>query len=306
MTLPGHIGSTGYYFLDHQPQQHDNSAPDAVNAVITPGTFAALGIPLKAGRDFNDGDIVGKSRVAIVNEALVHKSSSGSDPLGRTIFCGFDSDAPMTIVGVVGDVRENGPANEPSPECYMPNRQHFYNNNSLSMVVRTTADPKALEATMRRLAHAESPDVPMTFTTLEADVYANFAAPRFRTVLFTLFAALAVCLATAGVYGATAYSVGQRSSEIAVRIALGANSGSVVRLVLKQGLMQASIGLLLGLAAAYSGTRLLTAMLFQVKPYDPPVYGAVAALLLGVALLASYIPAKRASIVDPLKTLREE
>ena len=306
MTLPGHIGSSGYYFLDHQPQQHDNTAPDAVNAVITPGTFAALGIPLRSGRDFDEGDIVGKPRVAIVNEALVRKSNSGNGLIGRSIFCGFDSDAPMTIVGVVGDVRENGPAREPSPECYMPNRQHLYNNNSLSIVVRTTADPKALETTMRRLAHDVSPDVPMTFTTLENDVYENFAAPRFRSVLFSLFAGLAVCLAMAGVYGATAYAVGQRSSEIAVRIALGANPGSVVRLVLTQGLVQASIGLLLGLAAAFAGTRLLSAMLFQVKPYDPSVYSAVAVLLFAVALVASYIPAKRASIVDPLMALREE
>ncbi|MBV8844831.1 MAG: ABC transporter permease [Bryobacterales bacterium] len=306
MTLPGHIGSSGYYFLDHLPAHHDNLAPDAANAVVTPGTFAALGIPLKAGRDFNDGDTVGNPRVAIVNEALVRKSGSGADVIGRTIFCGFDSEAPMTIVGIVGDVRENGPARDPAPECYMPNRQHFYNNTSLSVVVRTAGDPKALEATVRRLAHDRSSDVPVTFTTLESDVYQSFAAPRFRTVLFTLFAGLAVCLAMAGVYGVMAYAVGQRSGEIGIRMALGASAGSVVRLVLRQGLVLASIGLALGLAAAFSGTRLVRAMLFQVKPNDPSVYFLVAALLCVVALLASYVPAKRASRVDPLEALRQE
>jgi len=212
----------------------------------------------------------------------------------------------MTIVGVVGDVRENGPAKDPAPECYMPNRQHFYNNTTLSVVVRTTSDPKALEATVRQLAHDRAPDVPVTFTTLESDVYLSFAAPRFRTVLFGLFAGLAVCLAMAGVYGVMAFAVGQRSSEIGIRMALGASAGSVVRLVLSQGLVLASIGLALGLAAAFSGTRLLTAMLFQVKPNDLSVYFGVAVVLCVAALLASYVPAKRASRVDPLEALRQE
>jgi predicted permease len=278
----------------------------AFNAVVTPGTFDALRIPLKAGRDFNDGDFRGRPMVAIVNESLVRNSIPGQNPLGRTIFCSFDSIEPMTIIGVVGDVRESGPAGEPAPECYMSSRQHFYNNNSLSVVVRTAGDPKALENTVRRIAHERSPDVPVTFSTLESDVYQSKAAPRFRTILFALFAALAMTLAMAGVYGVIGYAAGQRSSEIGVRMALGANAGSVVRLILKQGLVLALIGMVLGIAASFALSRLLTTMFFRVTPTDPAVHLAVAALVCAVGVLAGYLPARRASRIDPLQVLRRE
>jgi predicted lysophospholipase L1 biosynthesis ABC-type transport system permease subunit len=212
----------------------------------------------------------------------------------------------MTVVGVVGDVRELGPAREPIPECYMPYRQHVYNNASLSVVTRTVGDPAALEETLRRLAHDRAPDVPLTFTTLESDASDNVAAPRFRTLLFALFAALAICLAMAGVYGVMAYSVAQRSNEIGLRIALGASSGSVLRQVLRQGLVLAGIGLMLGLAGAAAATRVLGSMLFQVKPNDFSIYLGVTLLLGAVALMASYVPARRASRIDPLASLRQE
>jgi ABC-type antimicrobial peptide transport system permease subunit len=146
----------------------------------------------------------------------------------------------------------------------------------------------------------------MKFTTMEAMVSENVAAPRFRTLLFGVFAGLALCLALAGVYGVMAYAVGQRSNEIGVRIALGASTGSVLRLVLSQGLALAALGLALGLLAAVAGTRLLTSMLFHVQPNDPVVYLAVAVLLGMVALVASYVPARRASEIDPLTAIRQE
>jgi predicted permease len=273
---------------------------------VAPGTFAALGIPLKSGRDFSDGDTADKPLVAVVNEALVQKSFSGQNPIGRTIFCPFDSFEGMVIVGVVGDVRQSGPAREPMPECYMTYRQHGFNGNTLSIVARTLGNPNTFVATFRRLARETSPDVPMKFTTMEETLSENVAAPRFRTLLFAVFAGLAVCLAMAGVYGVMAYAVSHRSNEIALRIALGASAGSVLRLILGQGLACAIIGLALGLAAAVAGTRLLTSMLFQVQPNDPPVYLAVAVLLGVVTLVASYVPARRASRIDPLTALRQE
>jgi putative ABC transport system permease protein len=188
----------------------------------------------------------------------------------------------------------------------MTYRQHGFNGNTLSVVARTVGDPAALQQTVRRLAHETSPDVPVKFTTMEATISENVAAPRFRTWLFAVFAGLAVCLAMAGVYGVMAYAVGQRTSEIGVRMALGASTNSVLRLVLGQGLTLAGIGLALGLAAAFASTRLLTSMLFQVKPNDPLVYVVVAVLLGAVALLASYIPARRASKIDPMTALRCE
>src|SRR5947199_5985861 len=192
------------------------------------------------------------------------------------------------------------------PECYMPYLQHGFNGATLSLVVRTAGDPGTLAQTLRRLAHQINPDAPMKFTTMEAMLSEGVAAPRFRTILFAVFAGLALCLAMAGVYGVMAYTVGQRSNEFGLRIALGASTSSVVRLALGQGLALACIGLALGLAASIAGTRLLKSMLFEVQPNDPATFVAVATLLTVVALLACYMPARRATRVDPMVALRYE
>jgi predicted permease len=309
MALPGQIESmaAGPYFFDQLPPQRDwPGAPIAVISVVAPGTFAALGIPLKSGRDFNESDGSDRPQVAVVNEALVRKSFPGQTPIGRTVFCLFDAAQPMTIIGVAGDMRERGPAREPMPECYIPYRQHAFNASTLSVVVQTAGDPIGLEDTLRRLANKTSPAVPMKFTTMEAMLSEDVATPRFRTLLFGVFAGLAVCLAMAGVYAVIAYTVGQRSNEIGLRMALGASTSSVLRLVLGQGLTFVGIGYALGLPAAVVVTRLLTTVLFQVRPSDAEVYLAVAALLGVVALLASYVPARRATKIDPLAAIREE
>jgi predicted permease len=277
-----------------------------VLSVVAPATFTTLGIPLKSGRDFSDNDTSDRPFVAVVNEALVRKSFPNESPLGRTIFCPFDSLEGMKIIGVVGDVRQGGPESDPMPECYMPYLQHAFNGASLSLVVRTAGNPEALTQTLQSLAHQINPDAPMKSTTMEAMLHEDVAAPRFRTFLFAVFAGLAMCLAIAGVYGVMAFTIGQRSNEFGLRIALGASPGSVVRLVLGQGLALASIGLALGLAASIAGTRSLKSMLFEVQPNDPLVYLAVAVLLGVVVLVAGYIPASRAAKTDPVVALREE
>jgi len=307
MAPPGNVESSSAIFVDRLPPEKDwLVAPTAALSVVAPGTFAALGIPVKRGRDFNDDDVPDRPPVAVVNEALVRKLLPGQNPIGKTVFCLFDNFKGMTIVGVVGDVRQRGPALEPMPECYMTYRQHGFNGNTLSVVARTVGDPNTLIATLRRLAQETSPDVPMKFTTMDATLSENVAAPRFRTLLFGIFAGLAVCLAMAGVYGVMAFAVTQRSNEIGLRMALGASTGSVLRLVLRQALICASLGLALGLAAAIAGTRLLTSMLFEVQPNDPWVYLAVGILLGLVTLVASYVPARRAATIDPLTALRQE
>jgi len=176
----------------------------------------------------------------------------------------------------------------------------------LNVVIRTNVESSALMDTLRRKVRALSSDVPVKFTTMEASLAENTAPPRFRTLLLAIFAGLAACLAMAGVYGVMAYVVGQRSNEIGLRMALGAGSGDVLRLVLRQGLTLAAIGLALGLAVALAASRLLTSMLFEVKPNDPLTYAGVALLLGVVALAASYIPARRAAQIDPLAALRQE
>lgn len=308
-TPPGDLSNfgSGAYFIDRMPEQRDRAVePQTLFTVVAPGAFAALGIPLRSGRDFNEGDTADRPLVAIVNETIVRKSLGGENPIGRTIFCTFDRPEGMTIIGVVGDVRQRNPAVEPSPECYMPFTQHSYNNSTLNVVMRTAGDPTALARTVRPLAAEISPDVPVSFTTMEATVSKGVEGSRFRALLFAVFAGLAVCLAMAGVYGVMAYAVEQRSKEIGLRMALGASTDSVLRLILRQGLTLASLGLALGLAGAVAATRLLTTVLFEVRPNDPWVYLAVAILLGVVTLVASYVPARRASNVDPLTALRQE
>jgi len=298
---------TGGHFIDRIPEQRDRGRePETVMTIVAPGSFAAFGIPIKRGRDFNDGDAGDRPLVAIVNEALVRTSLAGQDPIGRTIYCTFDRPDPMTIVGVVGDVRQRNPALPSQPECYMPYRQHSYNNATLNIVVRTVGDPPALAGTARRVAAEISTEVPLSFTTMEARVSRGVEDPRFRALLFGIFAAFAVCLAMAGVYGVMAYSVQQRSKEIGLRIALGASRSSVVRLIFRQGLILTGVGLTVGIAAAVAAARLLETVLFEVQPVDTSVYLGVMLLLAVVTLVAGYLPARRAAVLDPAQVLKTE
>jgi predicted permease len=274
--------------------------------VITPGTLTALGVPLRAGRDFHDGDTYDASFTALINEALARQSFPGQDPIGHLIYCGLDSLKPMKIVGVVSDFRQLGPARDPRPEILMPYQQHPFPATALNLVVRTAHPPGAVSGAVRAKVRALSADVPVKFTTMEAALSENVAAPRFRTLLLSLFAALAVCLAMAGVYGVMACVVGQRTAEIGLRMALGARPSEVLRLVLGQGTRLASAGLVLGLLGAAALTRLLTAMLFGVQPNDPATFASVSAGLIGVAIAACSVPAWRASRVDPVIALRQE
>jgi predicted permease len=309
-TPPGEMANagSGSYFIDRKPVVRDLTAePEALFTIVAPGSFSAMGVPLKVGRDFDAGDLFDRPLVAIVNEALVRRSLRGQNPIGRTIYCNFDrGNDPMTIVGVVGDVRQRNPALEPMPECYMPYRQHSYNNATLYVVTRTAGDPLSLAASVRKVAAEVSPNVPVSFSTLEAMTAEGVAAPRFRSLLFVLFAGLALCLAMAGVYGVVAYSVEQRAREIGIRMAIGASGQSVLRLILGQGVALAAVGLVAGLAGATAATRLLESVLFQVQPFDVQVYLAVVLLLALVTLAAGYIPARRAARVDPMQLLKSD
>jgi predicted permease len=304
--VPGHTMSDGSYWVDYLPKQFGVNAPQAVFSVVAPGTFSTLGIPLMHGRDFNDSDTYDAPFSAVINEKLAKEAFAGQEAIGRVIYCGLDSLNPMKIVGVVGDVRQNGPAQEPSPEIYMAYQQHPQYATDLKVLVRTPLEPGALAETMREKARALSVDVPIKFTTVEASLAENVAAPRFRTLLLGIFAGLAMCLAMAGVYGVMSYVVGQRANEIGLRMALGASPRDVLRLVLRQALLLAAVGIAVGLACAAAMTQLLTSMLFGVKASDPPTYVAVAVLLAGIAMLASYVPARRAMRVEPIVALRYE
>ncbi len=306
-TPPGEVGSDGTYFIDVLPAHPAiNLDHDAAFSVVTPRAFSTLGVPILRGRDFNDSDGYEAPFTVIINESMAKKAFPGQDPLGHILYCGFDSPNPMTIVGIVGDVREYGPATAPGPELFMPYQQHPRPSAFMTVLVRTNAEPGLLAESLRKKVRDRSPEVPVKFTTMEAALAEDVAAPRFRTLLFVVFAALAVALAMAGVYGVMAYVVGQRLNEIGLRMALGASAGDVLGLVMKQGLALAGAGVVLGLAGAAAATRLLTSFLFEVKPGDPLTYLGVAALLAVVAMAASYLPARRAMRVDPLTALRQE
>jgi predicted permease len=302
---PGSAFSEGTYFIDHLGKISP-ATPQAVFSVVTPGALAALGIPLKRGRDFNASDTYDAPFTAVINEALARKSFPGQDPLGRMIYCGLDSEKFMRIVGVVGDIRQYGPAVEPWPEIVMPYEQHPETATGLNIVVRASAAASVLWGPIQQKVRARSAEVPVKFTSMPDLLAENTAAPRFRTLLLGTFAAIAVCLAMAGVYGVVAYTVGQRASEIGLRVALGARSSDVLRLILRQGIVLTGIGLAAGLVAAVAATRLVSSMLFEVKASDPATYAGVAALIGVVSLAASYIPARRAARVDPASALRQD
>ncbi len=306
---PGNLSrsGSGSHHVDRLPETPDSTREQrTLFNIVAPGTFAALGIPVRGGREFDVGDTADRPLVAIVNEALVRESFGTADPLGRTIFCPFDRDDGMTIVGVVGDTHQRNPGVPPAPECYLPFMQHAYNGNTLHVVIRTANDPTALAGAARRQAAEVSPEVPVSFTTMRETLAATVEEPTFRTLLFARFAGLALCLALAGVYGVMAHGVWQRSREIGLRIALGANRSTVLRLVLGRGLGLTLVGLLAGLAGAAATTHLLETMLFEVAPLDASVYLGVAVLLGAVATGAGYLPARRAASIDPMRVLNTD
>jgi len=280
--------------------------PDAGFRLATKDYFGTMGIPLLRGRDFSERDQYDQPFVAIVSEALVKQSFPGQDPIGKKLMCGLDSDKWMTIVGVVGDVRSDGPGRPPGPELYMPFEQHPVMANELQIAVRTAAAPEAMADTVVRKIRSLNPEIALRTTTMRAMVADTVAAPRFRTFLVTAFAGVALLLAMAGVYGVMAYLVAQRTPELGLRMALGSAPSGVVGIVLSRAGLLAAAGLAGGIALAVAGSRLVESLLFGVKPTDAAGYGTAAIAIALVTLAAAAIPAWRAARIDPAVALRQE
>jgi predicted permease len=307
--LPTAVRSNGGYWIQGGPGPEEQGirSPQAIFTVNTPDYFRTMKVPIVRGRDFNDGDRRGAPMVAIVNESLARDAFQGRDPIGLTIRTGLDTLDPMTIVGVVRDVRTWGPTRPAQAEVYMPYEQHPGPATALNIVARAQTDnPTALAATISKLIRDRDPDVPVRVNTMEDTLATANATPRFRTLLLITFATVALVLAIAGVYGVMAFTVSRRVPEIGVRVALGATPSQVMALVLREGAMLTTTGLILGLTLVLAGARVLQGLLFGVTPSDPGVLVAVAVLVALAALTACAIPGRRALRVDPTTALRAE
>jgi predicted permease len=302
MGLPaGRYGSNGYYAIDGVETDRQ-----AVFTLASAHYFETMGIPLLRGRDFSERDQYDQPFVAIVSESLAKKSFPNQDPIGHQIQCGLDSDKWMTIVGVVGDVRSDGPGQAPAPELYMPFQQHPIMANELEVVVRTSATAEAMTNAIEQKIRSLNPEIALKTTTMRVLISDSIATPRFRTFLVATFAGMALVLAMAGVYGVMAYLVAQRTSELGLRMALGSSPSGVVGLVLGRAAMLAGIGLAGGIAVALATSRLVSSLLFGVKATDALGYVSAAGAIAAITLAAAAIPAWRAARIDPAIALREE
>ena len=288
----------------------DGQRPGAPVRMIATDYFKTMGIPVRQGRVFDEKDRIDSAPVVIVNERFANKYFPGQNVIGKRIMPGFSADdngeKMRDIVGVVGNVKHLSLRNEDSPEMYLPQTQIPF--NILSIVIRTNvSNPSALTNSVRKELAALDATIPLTSVRVfDEDISRSLARPRFNTLLLSIFAGTALLLTAIGIYGVMAYSVAQRTSEIGIRIALGAGKSSIFRLVVGQAMTLVAISLVVGLAGAFAATRLLNSLLFGVGASDPVTFVAIVLLVSAVAFIAAWLPARRATRVDPIIALRAE
>jgi predicted permease len=283
-------------------------SPDTHYRVVGGRYFEALGVPLRAGRLFNDGDRPGTPLVAIVNEATVRIIWNGQNPLGRRVrMSNMDRITDYaTVVGVVADVRHRGVGSPAVSEVYFPYTQRPQRTYGMTLIAQTGMDPTSLTGSIRAIVRSIDPSIPVELTSISDRLHTQFAAARFRTRLFAGFAITAVALAAFGIFGVVSYSVAARAKEMGIRLALGARAAHVRHLVLRRALTPVVVGLFIGVTVALFASRLLQGLLFGVERSDPVTYVLAGGLLLLSALAAAWWPAHRATRVDPLSTLRAQ
>lgn len=302
--LSGVVGAsqiTSYFDIENR-RRPPGERSETDYRIASTDYFEAMGIPLLRGRKFDSHD---STQVAIINDAMARKFWPNEDPIGQRIQFGIGVNLPwVTIVGIAGNVRHLGLDIEPRAEVYRP-----YRNNPLygpQLAVRTIGDPRSVIDSVRAEIRALEPEMPLGIYTVEELAELSTAQRRFATLLLAIFAGLAVVLSVAGIYGVMSYTVAQRTHEIGLRMALGAQSTQVLKMIIGRGLAMTSVGIILGLAGALAVTRAMRTLLFEVSATDPATYVAVAFSLMMVALVACYIPARRATKVDPNIALRYE
>jgi putative ABC transport system permease protein len=318
LPMSGMDGNTGL-FIEGRPIPAPSERIFAHQRVVTPDYFRALGMRMLQGRGFTAADNDKSPRVAIINETMARRYWPGENPIGKRAALDFEAmrfypdRAPdfdlalglREIVGVVADVKHVGLAGETVPEFYAPLAQRP--TRDMTLVVRTAADPAGLLSLARREVYSLDKDQPIdNASTMSEWLVASVAQPRFNFLLLNVFAAVALALAALGIYGVLAWTVAQRTQEIGIRMALGARTEDVFRLMIGQGMKPALLGVALGLFGAAALTRLMKTLLFEISATDPLTFITVASLLTFVALLACWIPARRATKVDPMIALKYE
>jgi putative ABC transport system permease protein len=302
--LGGLLPATGFWVAG-RPIPNPSEAPVTGVSIVTPGYFPTMGIPLLNGRLFTERDQAGTPQVTLVSQSLARQQFPNMDPIGQRLFVQWGRETPYQIVGVVGDVKHDGLDKKSMPTVYFPNAQET--QTIATLMIRTGADPMKLAPVAEQIIHAYDKDQAIAnIQPLDMFLSKAVARPRFQSVLLASFAGLALLLAAIGIFGVMSYSVAQRTHEIGIRVALGAQSNQVLRLVVGQGLLLALIGTAAGLAGAFALTRYLRTLLFNVSPTDWLTFTAVPLVLCAVALAASYFPARRAMRVDPMQALRYE
>jgi len=296
------------FSVEGRPTAPTDRTPDAESRVVSPDYFRTLQIPLRSGRLLGDRDVKGVPDAVLINETLARKYFAGEDPLGKRITFGDPQAADVqwyTVVGVVGDVHGTRLNEEPYAQLYTSFRQTP--RRSFTLIVRTAGEPTAMLGSVREQIWALDRQQPLyNVRTVDQVLAQAIARPRFNMLLISILAGVALVLAAVGIYGVISYSVSQRIHEIGVRMALGASAADVLKLVVRQGMLLAGIGLGVGLIAAFALTRIMSTLLFAISATDPLTYFGLALLLGAIALLACYIPARRATKVNPVTALRAE
>ena len=295
------------YSIEGQPPLNAAERPRAFLRNVSPNYFEAMGIPLRKGRGFTESDNANAPAATIINETAARKFWPNEEPLGKRFKRGsVDSQNPwLTVVGVIGAVSHSSLQVASQPEVYLPFQQNPGLN--LTLVARTSSDPKAFAGAVRREVSAMDNDLPVSnIKFMDEIVGKSVAQPRVYALLLGIFAGLALILAAIGIYGVISYSVTQRTHEIGIRMALGAQTRDVLALIIKQGMALALVGIFLGLLVSLALTRVLASQLYGVSSTDPVTYSAISLLLMFVALIACYIPAQRATKVDPMIAVRYE
>jgi putative ABC transport system permease protein len=306
LPLYGGLGSATDFTVTGRPALPPGQAPSTDVRVADADYFRTLGIPLVRGRNFSASESSERKDVVLISQEMARRYFPGEDPLGKIVSVDmFDEPRPTEIVGIVGDARYDSLVDQPHPTVYFPLPVLTY--SSMTLVLHTLGDPEAIVPAVRRALHAVDPDQPIADVRTMNQVMADIVGrARFNTLLLGLFAALATVLAAIGIFGVMSYSVALRTREIGLRMALGAQRGIVLRLVLRQGLLLTLLGIALGVTGALALTRLLRGLLYEVSATDPVTFGAIALLLVAVSWIACYIPARRAARVNPLIAMRYE